>query len=418
MISDTVSRVSRRSILRHLVVLTAVPAASSLTFAQQRPAQPARQNIRNNDWPCFRGPNHDGTLNQNLTLLPTGPKVLWDERVNGGNASLAIVAGRLYTFGSRSVDNLVCLDATTGARIWKRSIETHYAAATPAVEGGRVYAQSSKDLIDDRSKRQIAIAYCCEAASGEVLWKRDLPYSAGDRQYGHAGSPRLWEDLVLHNAGGGAAVKKQSGEIAWAHEGFPGLATPVIFQYRNKPSVAFFGGDRLIARDARSGNQLFEIAWKTELAVNACDPIIFDNKLFICTNYGRGLALYDISAAQPRLLWETPKNSGASYSSGFVHQGNLYCFTSRAFARINLATGQPLWEDGGGGTATLIGDKLIRVRESGQLSIGPFSPDGFRATLHFDAGMKEIKAPPAYSAGRLYLRSEAGQVKCLQIGAV
>src|SRR5687767_5631235 len=176
MIPHSANCISRRTILRHMAAITALPAASTLALAQQRPAAPPRQN---HDWPCFRGPNHDGTLNQNLNLLPTGPKVLWDERVNGGNASLAIVAGRLYTFGSRSVDNLVCLDATTGARIWKRSIETHYAAATPAVEGDRVYAQSSMDAINHLGKKQIATAWCCQADSGEVLWKRPLPPSAG-----------------------------------------------------------------------------------------------------------------------------------------------------------------------------------------------------------------------------------------------
>jgi outer membrane protein assembly factor BamB len=416
MLSHTAS-LSRRTVLRNFAALAALPAASSLAFAQQRPAPRPAPNQKNTDWPCFRGPNHNGTLAQNFTLLPGGPKLLWEEKVNNGHASLAIVADRLYTFGSRA-ENLVCLNALTGQKIWKRTIETHYGAPTPSVEGDRVYAQTSMDAINHLGKKQIATAYCCEAASGEVLWKRALPPSTGDRQYGHAGSPRIWQDLVLHNAGGGAALKKQSGEIAWAHEGFPGLATPVIFEHKAKPAVAFFGGDRLIARDARSGQQLFEIPWKTDLAVNACDPVIFDNKLFICTNYGRGLALYDIAANQPRLLWETGKNSGASYSSGFVRDGNLYCFTSRAFARLDLATGRPLWETDGSGTATLIGDKLIRVRENGQVSIGPFSPDGFRAALTHELDMKELKAPPAYSAGRLYLRSGEGRLVCLQVGTL
>jgi outer membrane protein assembly factor BamB len=276
----------------------------------------------------------------------------------------------------------------------------------------------SKSGIRNQNQPDTAAAHCFDAASGNPIWQRKLPDSTGDRQYGHAASPLIWEDLVLFNAGGGAALQKQTGEVAWAHEGFPGMATPVIFQApaTRKPAVALFGGDRLIARHARSGESLFEIPWKTDLAVNACDPIIFDNKLFICSNYGLGLALYDISARQPRRLWETGKNSGHSYSSGFVRDGNLYAFTSQAFARINLATGRPIWEEHGGGSATLIGDKLILVSGSGKISIGPFSPDGFRASLTHDLAAKELKAPPAYSAGKLYLRTGEGRLTCLQLG--
>jgi outer membrane protein assembly factor BamB len=405
------TRVSRRTMLRQIAVAAAISITPSLPALQNRP------HTQNSDWPCFRGPNHDGTLDQNLNLLPT-PKLLWEERVNNGHASLSIVGDRLYTFGAGRADNVICLNAATGDTIWKRSVDSHFGASTPAIEAGRVYVMPSKSGIPPQRIKDSATAHCLDAATGNPLWQRKLPDSTGDRQYGHAGSSRIWEDLVLYNAGGGAALKKQSGEIAWAHDGFPGLATPVVFQSNatKKPAVAFFGGDRLIARDARSGQQLFEIPWKTELAVNACDPVIFDNKLFICTNYGLGLALYDISTNQPRLLWETGKNSGHSYSSGFVRDGNLYAFTSRAFSRINLATGRPIWEEQGGGSATLIGDKLILVSGSGKISIGLFSPDGFRPTLTHDLATKELKAPPAYSAGRLYLRNGEGRLFCVQLG--
>ena len=397
------------------VVLRRVAAASLLAVT---PSLPALQNRQNNDWPCFRGPNHDGTIEQKINLFPAGPKNLWETAIGHGHASLSVVGDRLYTCAGGRADNLLCLSATSGDVIWRRNLDTHSGDSTPAVEAGRVYCMPSKTGIPRGQVNDSATAHCFEAATGNPVWQRKLPESSGDRQYGHAGSPLIWEDLVFFNAGGGAAVKKQSGEILWAHEGFPGLATPVVFKSPNsgKAAVAFFGGDRLVARDARSGEMLFEIPWKTELAVNACDPIFFDKKLLICSNYGLGLALYDISGARPRQIWETGKNSGHSYSSGFIQQGNLYAFTSRAFARLNPASGKAIWEDPGGGTATLIGDKLVRVTETGAISIGLFSADGFRATSTFDLSTKELKAPPAYSAGKIFLRTGEGRVFCLRLG--
>jgi outer membrane protein assembly factor BamB len=367
------------------------------------------------DWPCFRGPNRNGVLDQGLTLLPGGPRKLWEVGVGNGNASMAIVQGRLYTFGTGN-DNLVCLNVGTGNPVWKRSLETHFGDCTPSVEGGRVYAMPSLAGGPNLGHGGIPTTYCCDAATGNILWKRDLPGSTGDRQYGHAGSPLLWEDLVILNAAAGAALKKSTGEVAWLHPGFPGLATPVLFQAQGRPCVALFGGDRLIAREARSGKELWQIPWKTELAVNACDPVLFDNKVFICSDYGRGRALYDISGAQPRVLWEFGQGRGSSFSSGFYRDGHLFCFAQGKFACLDVRTGQPRWETEGGNAALLIGGTLILIHHAGEMRFGRISPTAYQPLAAADAGLRDIKAVPAYWNGRLYVRNETGRIACFQIG--
>lgn len=359
------------------------------------------------DWPCFRGPNHNGILADRLTLRPGGPAKLWDAQVGPGNASLSIARGRLYTINSRG--NILCLDAATGRPVWTQNVETHFGDSTPAVENGRLYGMSALGSGDPT-------AYCCSPATGDILWKRPLPRSTGDRQYGHAGSPLLWEDLVILNAAGGAALKASTGEVAWVHPGFPGLATPVLFQCQGRPCVALFGGDRLIAREARTGRELWQVPWKTELAVNACDPVIFDNRLFLCSDYGRGRSLYDISGARPRVLWEFGEGRGSAFSSGFSHEGQLYCFAERGFNCIDLASGQPRWRVQGGSSALLIGGTLILAHHAGELQFGRLSPGAFQPLATADAGMRDLKAVPAYANGRLYLRNERGQLACFQIG--
>jgi outer membrane protein assembly factor BamB len=363
------------------------------------------------DWPCFRGPNHNGVLDLGLKLLPGGPKKLWEAQVGPGNASMAVVQGRLYTFST--AQGVACLDATTGRPVWKRQVETHFGDSTPAIENGRVYGLASFGTPSGRAPA----AFCCSAATGEILWNRALPRSTGDRQYGHAGSPLLWEDLVILNAAGGAALKKSTGEVVWVHPGFPGLATPVLFQWQGRPCVALFGGDRLIAREARIGKELWQIPWKTELAVNACDPIVFDNKLFLCSDYGRGRALYDISGARPRVLWEFGEGRGSSFSSGFYRDGHLFCFAQGKFACLDLRTGQPRWETEGGNAALLIGGTLILIHHAGEMRFGRISPTAYQQLAAGDAGMREIKAVPAYWNGRLYVRNEQGRIACFQIGS-
>jgi outer membrane protein assembly factor BamB len=368
------------------------------------------------DWPCFRGPNHNGILDERIMPLGSRPRKIWELNANRGNASFAVAANRLYTFGS-GPNNLVCLDATTGDVIWKRSIETHFGDSTPSLEQNRIYVMSSKDGIPQRGIKQTATLHCCDAARGELIWSRQLPGSSGDRQYGHAGSPLIWEDLILCNAGGGAAVKKTTGEILWAHPGFSGLATPVVFHpsITKRPAVAFFGGDSLLACDARSGNLLWEIPWKTSLAVNACDPVIFDDKVFICSDYGRGRALHDIKTGQPKLIWEFGAGKGSSFSSGFFHEGNLFCFAESKFMCINIESGRPKWTSDGATSVLLIGDTLIRLTHKAQLSLAGFSPTGVQSISTTDLQIKETKGVPAYWNGNLYVRGEEGQVACWKI---
>lgn len=402
---------SRRRVL-HSAVAVAVPSISAaVAHAQAAPPAPA-------DWPCFRGPNRNGVVREKLTLLRGGPKPIWTAKVAGGNASAVVAGGRLYVFGAGR-DNLACLDARTGRRLWSQSIETHGGNTTPVVENGRVYVVSGVARISgERPDAQpVPIAYCCDATTGNVRWRRELTESTGERVYGLAGSPVVWEDLLLINGGNGAALKLGTGEIAWHHPGFPGLATPVVFTWQAKACVALFSGDRLITREARTGRELWQIPWKTVTGVNACDPIIMGTRVFLCSDYGLGRAMYDFSSGQPRLLWQFGAGQGSRFSSGFANGGQLYCFYQRFFACLDPATGEPRWQEEGGMSALLLGDTLVRVRETGEIMFGRLSAEKHEPLASADAGVRELKSIPAYWDGKLYLRSEGGQIACLQIAA-
>ena len=58
------------------------------------------------------------------------------------------------------------------------------------------------------------------------------------------------------------------------------------------------------------------------------------------------------------------------------------------------------------GTVTLAGDRLLILRENGELVLAPASPDGFHPSAHAAILDKVVRAYPALADGRLYARNE------------
>src|SRR5512132_2209324 len=104
------------------------------------------------DWPQWRGPNRDDVSKETglLKSWPTGgPKRIWlYENAGNGYSGPAIVAGKLFTVGTRSGSEvLIALDANTGKELWVATLGSIFdnnwgdgPRGTPTVDGDKVYA--------------------------------------------------------------------------------------------------------------------------------------------------------------------------------------------------------------------------------------------------------------------------------------
>jgi outer membrane protein assembly factor BamB len=361
------------------------------------------------DWPFFRGPDGNGITSETIVQLQRPAKV-WDADVGSGNASVVVQDGRAYTVGyiaDRQSVVLSVFDAATGRVVWQKNIDSGAADSSPAVVKDRTYLLCHLGP---------PVLRCMSTADGGEVWHRELMNPTGERSYGHAGSPLVRDGVVYVNVGTGAAVRASDGEVIWQQPGLPGLATPVLYQVGGKTNVLIFGGDTLYARDARTGQELWSIPWKTDIAVNACDPIYHDGKVFICTSYGLHAAVYDVTVSPPRELWRA---TGSSFSSGFLYRGNLYCFSGPQFTCLDFATGQERWRgpDVGGGSAIVAGDKVLLMNDNGTLRVAPVSPDAFRPIFEARVHNGTTWTPPAFANGLLYVRNKQGYVVCVRVGA-
>jgi outer membrane protein assembly factor BamB len=326
--------------------------------------------------------------------------------VGEGNASLIVRENRIYTAGQQRGRGvvLVCLARDTGKLIWEKPVDSWSTDSSPTLAKDRGFflcTQQKPSLV------------CFRLSDGETIWRKELPQATGERHYGFAGSPTLWRDLVMVNVGLGTALKQDTGETVWGHAGLSGLATPILYEEKRGPAVMIFAGEALYARDASTGRELWSIPWKTSLAVNACDPIYHDGKVFICTTYGKHAALFDVSVSPPRQLWI---ERGSSFSSGFLWKDHLFCFAESEFTCLDLA-GKKKWSSGhvGGGSALLAGDKILLLSDKGTLSIAPASLESFQPLIETRIHGGTTWTPPSLVQGKLFVRNKDGSAVCLQI---
>lgn len=370
------------------------------------------------DWPQFRGPARNGISTEkgwSARWPKQGPKAVWKVNVGKGHSSVAVSGGRVYTMGnSADRDTVFCLDAATGRTVWKQSYRCpakDYPGprSTPTVSGGRVYT-FSRD----------AQLYCLNSATGKVVWSRNLirDHKVNSPTWGFASSPIVEGNLVIVNAGAaGVAVDKTTGKTVWqSGTKMGGYATPVAFSAAGKRCVAVFSSDALAGVEAKSGKQLWSYPWKTDSGVNAADPLVAGDQIFIASGYGKGGALVKVSTGKATAVWQN-RSMKSHFSSPLLVKGNLFGNDDGTLRCLDFRTGTVKWSKGGLGKGGLMAadGKLIVLSEHGLLSIVQATAAGYKELAAAQVLGGTCWTAPVLSGGRIYCRNQEGDLVCLNV---
>ncbi len=379
------------------------------------------------DWPQWRGPNHNGISDETTWKSNWGgaaPKVLWTASIGTGFSSFSVADGRVFTTGNaEKTDTLFCFDAVTGKVIWKHSYpaelgDKYYeggTSATPVVDGSKLFHLSKWGDV-----------FCYEAATGNVIWTKNVQKETGAHipDWGFAGSPLVYGQTLLLNVGGaGLALDKTSGKILWqSTTDDSGYSTPILMK-RGAENVALFSsGKSFVAADPRTGAKKWEFEWTTKYGVNAADPIISGDRVFISSSYNKGCALLKVDEAAPVVVWQN-KELKNQLGSSVLLDGHLYGFdgdntASRSPLKcIEFATGTKTWEDKtiGPGALMMADGKLIVLTNKGELIIAKASPQKFDIISRAQVLTGKCWTVPVLANGRIYARNSKGDVVCLDV---
>jgi len=257
------------------------------------------------DWPQWRGPARDGTL-QKFKLPQAWPKELergWQVEVGLGHASPVVAGQRVYAFARRDEDEVIrCFNLADGKEVWHQSYPAPYkvneaAAAhgkgpksTPAVAAGRVYTLGISGILS-----------CWDAEKGTRRWQKDFSkqFKQSSPAYGTATSPLIDGDKCIVFVGGpgqGAlmALDAQSGETKWSWDGDgPGYASPVIGVFSDVRQIITQSQTACIGVDEQTGALLWKIPFATDYEQNIVTPVLYDESV-IFSGYNKGVSRYRV----------------------------------------------------------------------------------------------------------------------------
>ena len=383
--------------------------------------------FNNVDWTRFRGSDGNSisiekgwnpeAIAKNKKLKP-----LWMQETGMGYSSVSIKGDYVYTLGLDRKDfseNVICMNINDGKIKWQynfpsRAYQYVGSRSTPFLEDNYIYVTGCNGQV-----------LCLDALSGSLIWQRDLikDFQARRPTWGFAGSPAIEGDLLIVNANtNGIALNKKTGDTVWASSsGICGYATPVAFTYNDVRYTAIFGMNKLYIVEVSNGKVLTDYDWVTSYDINAADPIISGNKIFISSDYGKGSECLELKDNKLTKLWSS--DMGNHFTTSVLIGNYLYGVSGNIDGNtilkcIDFNTGEKKWEDGKELYSSFIiadENKMIGISTIGKLFIGKISESGFKKISENKLKNNIYWTTPVLCRGMIFIRNQSGNLYCIDV---
>lgn len=394
------------------------------------------------DWPQWRGPNRDGVWSETGLVEKFADAELtprWRVSIGSGYSGPTVADGRVFVtdrvLEPEESERIHCFDWKTGRQLWSLTYPCSYAGISYTA-GPRAAV-----LVDEDRAYSVGAAgnlYCVSAASGEVLWKRDLrsEYEIRMPNWGIAAAPLVEGDLLILQIGGKeaciVALDKQTGESRWqALDDEASYSAPVMIDQADRRVLVCWTGERVTGLDPTSGKLFWEFAFKPKNWPIAIAMPVVDGDRLLCSEAEQGSLLLR-TVDEPlgvEKIWHRRSEDGpalhALISTPLIINGYLYGVDSEGILRcLDLENGEQLWQDETAvdpqkwATIHMVknGDRVWMFNEHGELIIAKLSPKGFeeisRAHL-IDPTTDQLRrrkgvtwAHPAYAYRHVFARND------------
>jgi outer membrane protein assembly factor BamB len=399
---------------------------------------------RAEDWPQWRGSGRDGVWHETgirKTFPAQGLSVRWRAPVGYGFSSPVIARGRVFVTDAlldrpRVRGRILCFEEKTGKLLWTFSREkTNYPSwafvpgqepspnGTPVVHDGRVYATGP----------QAHHLYCLEAASGKLIWEKDLAQEYQIEETATiSASPLVDRDRVILQVGGKpdacvVAFDRKSGREIWKslNETAGQASSPIIIKAGGRRQLIVWTTQSVSSLDPATGQLFWRESFVAGNSAAVATPVFSGNRLLVS-----GLMLkLDEKKPSASVLWPESQSATRRILSGTstpLLQGN-YVYSLNADGNLiclDAETGRQLWETDQvtrqktGRSAcmhlTVNGSSVFIYNELGELILAQLSPRGYEETCRttlveptYSFGGKKLTwAAPSFANRHVFARNE------------
>jgi outer membrane protein assembly factor BamB len=387
------------------------------------------------DWPSFLGPRRVSKSPETgiLTVWPKdGPKIVWQRELEIGYGIGSISKGRFFQF-DRDGDNarLVCLNAETGAEIWKFEYATDYEdlygydngpRCSPVVDGDRVYIFGVEGML-----------HCLRVEDGTPIWKVDTTADFGVVQnfFGVGSTPVIEGGLLIAMVGGSppdsqnvppgqldrvdgngsgiVAFDKMTGKVKYKiTDELASYSSPLLATIDDRRWCFAFARGGLVGFEPAGGKVDFHYPWRDRSleSVNASTPVVVGNQVFISETYGPGSSLLEVRPGGSEVVWSDDprtrqKAMQTHWNTPVYHQGYLYGSSGRHTENAELRciewkTGKVMWSEPGLTRTSLlyVDGHFVCLGEYGTLLLFKATPEKFDPVAEVTFESKSDTPPP------------------------
>jgi outer membrane protein assembly factor BamB len=413
------------------------------------------------DWPRFLGPLGTSVSTEKGILSPrpkAGPKIVWHKGVGPGYCMPVISKGKLYQFDRNGKNaRLTCMDAKTGESLWTFEYRSIYKdrfgynsgpRCSPLVDGDHIYTYGVEGMLH------------CLTLDGKLVWKCDanMEFNVVQNFFGVGSTPVIEGKLLIVQVGGSppgstaddlfdqtlkgngtgvVAFDKLTGKVVYKiSDELASYASPVLATINDRRYCFVFARGGLLAFNPADGKIDFHFPWRYEKweGVNASNPLVIGDKVFISETYGPGSALLKVKPGGYDVLRQESKQKTKSmqchWMTPIYHNGYIYGSSGRNTQNaelrcVEMATGKVMWTEPGLTRSSLlmVDGHFICLSEDGTLRLLKVNPEKYEEVSSVELRDPRTKQPlleypcwaaPILSHGLLYLRGE-DRLVCLEL---
>lgn len=373
------------------------------------------------DWPQWRGANRDGKVTgfQIPRTWPTELTQNWNVTVGAGDATPALVGGRLYVFTRQGSDEVIqCVRADDGKELWRST----YAAkavtgpavrhpgprSSPVVAGGKVVTLGVGGVLS-----------CLDVSNGKVVWRNEQFTEVPT--FFTAMSPIIVNDMCIAHLGAegkGALVAfaMDDGSQEWKWTGdMPSYSSPVITTVGGTEQLVLNTESNLVGIAVSDGRLIWQIPTPTSGRgfYNSATPIV-DGETVIYTGQGSGTRAVRLQKQGDNFttnqLWHN-EEIGTSYDTPVLTGGLVFGISSKrrcAFC-LDAQTGKTIWTDrslsDGFGTTVGAGSVIVALLTTGELIAFDASNKGYSELARLKVAETPVYTHPVIARNRVYVKA-------------